>query len=122
MRFTLSSCFAAIAGFSLFVPAKLTAGLQPTTIVKGPVSGHIHPSICRTQEGTLVVVCKSGNSLIRSRSTNSGKTWEKPMPIPTTARRPDVIRKVKIFEVYPGTADTLPDGRVLVTWNYIAYD
>ena len=29
---------------------------------------------------------------------------------------------MKIFEVYPGTADTLPDGRLLVTWNYIADD
>ena len=106
----------------LFLLVALTAQAVPVTIVKGPVSGHIHPSVCRTQEGTLVVVCKSGNSLIRSRSTNSGKTWEKPVPIPTTARRPDVIRKVKIFEVYPGTADTLPDGRVLVTWNYIAND
>jgi hypothetical protein len=29
---------------------------------------------------------------------------------------------VKKFEVYPGTADVLPDDRVLVTWNYIADD
>ena len=122
MRFPSSSYIAAIAGLIFFTTAKLIVGVQPVTIVKGPVSGHIHPSVCRTQEGTLVFVCKSGNSLIRSRSTNSGKTWEKPVPIPTTARRPDVIRKVKIFEVYPGTADTLPDGRVLVTWNYIAND
>jgi hypothetical protein len=33
-----------------------------------------------------------------------------------------VIREVKKFEVYPGTADTLPDDRILVTWNYIADD
>ncbi|MBT4866927.1 MAG: exo-alpha-sialidase, partial [Planctomycetaceae bacterium] len=26
------------------------------------------------------------------------------------------------FEVYPGTADTLPDDRIVVTWNYIADD
>jgi hypothetical protein len=38
----------------------------------------------------------------------------------TSAKRPDVIRDTKIFEVYPGTADVLPDDRVLVTWNYIA--
>ena len=41
-------------------------------------------------------------------------------PIATTAKRPDVIREVKTFEIYPGTADVLPDDRVLVTWNYIA--
>ena len=106
----------------LLLLATFMAHADLVTVVKGPVSGHIHPSVCRTQEGTLVVVCKSGNSLIRSRSTDGGKTWEKPVPIPATTKRPDVIRKVKIFEVYPGTADTLPDGRVIVTWNYIAND
>ena len=106
----------------LLLALAFTAYAAPVTIVKGPISGHIHPSICRTQDDTLVVVCKSGNSLIRSRSTDGGKTWERPVPIATTAKRPDAIRKVKIFEVYPGTADTLPDGRVLVTWNYIAND
>ncbi len=37
-------------------------------------------------------------------------------------RADEAVRAVKVFEVYPGTADTLPDGRVLVTWNYIADD
>src|SRR5581483_1142693 len=86
------------------------------------VGGHVHPSICRTKVGTLVVVFKSGQMLVCSRSTDGGKTWEKPEPIATTAKRPSVLREVKIFEVYPGTADTLPDDRVLVTWNYIADD
>ena len=45
-----------------------------------------------------------------------------PEVIATSAKRPDVIREVKVFEVYPGTADVLPDDRVLVTWNYIADD
>lgn len=85
-------------------------------------SGHVHPSICRTQDGTLVVVFKGSNVLMRSRSTDGGQTWEAPVEIATSAKRPDVIREVKIFEVYPGTADTLPDNRVLVTWNYIADD
>lgn len=94
---------------------------QPVTIATG-TSGHVHPSICRTKDGTLVVVYKRGQALLRTRSTDGGTTWETPAPIPTSAKRPDVIREVKTFEVYPGTADTLPDDRILVTWNYIADD
>ena len=92
------------------------------SILAERIGGHIHPSICQTKEGTLVVVYKRGTVLKRSRSTDGGKTWEKPVPIATSAKRPGVIREVKKFEVYPGTADTLPDGRILVTWNYIADD
>lgn len=95
---------------------------RPVSILAARIGGHIHPSICRTQAGTLIVVYKGANVLMRSRSTDGGATWETPVPIATTARRPDVIREVKVFEVYPGTVDTLPDDRVLVTWNYIADD
>jgi hypothetical protein len=95
----------------------------PVIVVTSPKAvGHIHPSICRAKDGTLVVVYKGPQVLMRVRSTDGGKTWEQPQAIATTARRPDVIREVKIFEIYPGTADTLPDGRLLVTWNYIADD
>lgn len=95
----------------------------PVTVASSPkAGGHIHPSISRSKDGTLVVVYKGPQVLMRARSTDGGKTWEQPEPIATSARRPDVIRDVKIFEVYPGTADALPDGRLLVTWNYIADD
>ena len=117
---------ATLAGFcALAILARgteLKAEEQPVSIVAKRISGHIHPSICKTKEGTLVVVYKGANVLMRSRSTDNGKTWEKPVAIATSAKRPDVIRKVKKFEIYPGTADALPDGRVLVTWNYIADD
>src|SRR5581483_9620318 len=99
----------------------LAADEQPV-VISSSGGGHIHPSICQTLDGTLVVVFKGKNVLMRSRSVDGGKTWETPEPIATTAKRPDAIREVKVFEVYPGTADTLPDGRVLVTWNYIADD
>lgn len=95
---------------------------RPVSIVDAPVSGHVHPSITRTADGTLIVVFQGANVLMRSRSTDAGQTWEQPVAITTSAKRPDVIREVKKFEVYPGTADMLPDGRVLVTWNYIADD
>ncbi len=94
---------------------------QPIVIGKS-VAGHVHPSICRTKDGTLIVVYKGADVLMRTRSLDGGQTWEPAEAIATSAKRPDVIREVKIFEVYPGTADVLPDDRVLVTWNYIADD
>lgn len=95
---------------------------EPVSILAARIGGHIHPSVCRTHEGTLVVVYKGANVLMCARSTDNGASWSVPKAIATTAIRPDVIREVKKFEVYPGTADVLPDGRVLVTWNYIADD
>ena len=95
---------------------------KPVSILAAKIGGHIHPSICRTHDGTLIVVYKGKDVLMVSRSADGGATWEQPTPIATTARRPDVIREVQKFEVYPGTADVLPDDRVLVTWNYIADD
>ncbi len=96
---------------------------SPVTVAASPrAGGHIHPSLCRAKDGTLVIVYKGAQVLMRVRSTDGGKTWEQPQAIATSARRPDVIREVKTFEVYPGTADALPDGQLLVTWNYIADD
>lgn len=95
---------------------------KPVSILAKRIGGHIHPSICRTDNGTLIVVFKGVNVLMCSRSMDAGTTWSTPEPIPTSAKRPATIRKVKKFEVYPGTVDTLPDDRILVTWNYIADD
>ncbi len=107
--------------FAVFDHESIAAD-NPVSIFAKRISGHIHPSICKTTQGTLIVVFKTGNALSRSRSNDGGQTWEEPLAIATTSERPEVIRKVQKFEVYPGTADTLPDGRVLVTWNYIADD
>ncbi len=95
---------------------------QAVTIAAGPISGHIHPSICRTIEGTLILVYRGDGILMCSRSTDDGETWSTPVPIATSAVRPDGIREVKKFEIYPGTIDTLSDNQTLVTWNYIADD
>lgn len=108
---------------ALFASKRLVADDEPVRISgTAKVGGHVHPSICRTKDGTLIVVFKSGQALVRVRSTDGGKSWEQPEAIATSAKRPEVIREVKVFEVYPGTVDTLPDDRVLVTWNYIADD
>ena len=95
---------------------------QFVSILSERIGGHIHPSICRASDGTLIVVYKGANVLMCSRSQDQGATWSTLTPISTSANRPNSIREVKKFEVYPGTADTLPDGRILVTWNYIADD
>lgn len=109
----------------LLVPLGITQAadeLKPVPILDAKIGGHIHPSICRMKDGTLVAVFRGKNVMLRSRSTDGGATWDAPEPIATTAKRPDAIREVKQFEVYPGTADVLPDDRILVTWNYIADD
>ncbi len=112
--------------FALLVMLQLVpkafAENQPVSILAARIGGHIHPSICRTKQGTLVVVYKGANVLMCSRSTDEGESWSKPTAIATSAKRPDGIREVKKFEVYPGTCDALPDGGILVTWNYIADD
>ncbi|QDT91646.1 sialidase family protein [Gimesia algae] len=95
---------------------------KPVPILAERIQGHIHPSICRGQNGTLIVVYKGANVLVCSRSDDQGETWSKPTAIATSAKRPAVIREVKKYEVYPGTVDILPDERILVTWNYIADD
>ena len=115
--------FASIClGLCFSLTAPLQAEETPVSILAARIGGHIHPSICRTKDGTLVVVFKGGPGLVCSRSTDGGATWTTPEAIETSAKRPSVIREVKKFEVYPGTVDTLPDDRVLLTWNYIADD
>jgi len=99
----------------------LRAADQPVAISTGG-GGHIHPSIAQTKDGTLIVVYKGANVLMCSRSKDGGKTWETPVVIPASTKRPDVIREVQKYEVYPGTVDVLPGDKVVVTWNYIADD
>ena len=112
--------FAAV--FMLLLCQAVRADAPFVSILAKRIGGHIHPSICRADDGTLIVVYKGANVLMCSRSLDQGASWSTPVPISTSAKRPDSIREVKKFEVYPGTVDTLPDGRILVTWNYIADD
>jgi hypothetical protein len=119
----LKRSLAAACLLALLPAGRAAAEEKPVLVAASPkAGGHVHPSVCRTKDGTLVVVYKGPNVLMRARSTDGGKSWEEPQPIPTTGERPASIREVKKFEIYPGTADALPDGRVLVTWNYIADD
>src|SRR5690349_1509441 len=109
-----------VVSFLALVVLGRTIGVEaqekPVVAASSPkAGGHIHPSICQTKDGTLVVVYKGPQVMMRVRSTDGGKTWEKGEEIATTSKRPEAIRPVKKYEIYPGTADTLPDDRILVT-------
>lgn len=74
-----------------------------------PVGGHIHPAICLTKKGTVVVTYGRVNhrDLRISRSLDGGRSWSEPAPYGPTAG--------KTF--YPGSLTTLSDGRLLHAWN-----
>ena len=124
MLFTSRRCNTGLACLLTIIAGtqSVMADDKPVPILASPISGHIHPSIGRTQDGTLVVVYQGKHVLMCTRSTDNGTTWSPAKPIATTSQRPASIRKVDKFEVYPGTVDVLPDDRLLVTWNYIADD
>jgi hypothetical protein len=95
---------------------------EPAVLVRGKMAGHVHPSACVARSGAVLVFYRGANVLMRVRSRDGGQTWDKPVPVAMTAERPDFVPVVPDVEVYPGTADTLSDGRILLTWNYIARD
>ncbi len=120
-----TSLLALVTGLWFFaVPSNLAQSLfgqEPVAILDARLSGHIHPSICQTDRGDLLVVYQGANVLMCVRSTDGGDSWTKPEAIPPTAKRPQGIRELlQRFEVYPGTVGILPDGRILVTWDFIA--
>jgi hypothetical protein len=88
-------------------PAAL-ADEKPVRIASG-VSGHIHPAICVTKKGTVVVIFSQFDfkDLKLTRSTDGGQTWSEPVAFALTARQ----------SIYPGSLTTLEDGRILHAWN-----
>ncbi len=83
-------------------------GLKPVRIAV-PVNGHIHPAICVSHSGVIVVTYGRVNhvDLRITRSTDGGATWSKPIPFAHTVDR----------TYYPGSLTTLSDGRLLHCWN-----
>src|SRR5687768_3663170 len=73
-------------------------------------TAHIHPSICVTKKGTVVVVHyeESNARVLISRSTDGGKTWSASVAVPG----------IKAGGTYPGALTALSDGRIVVTWNW----
>ncbi len=74
-----------------------------------PVDGHIHPAICQSDKGTLVVTYGHLNhrDLRITRSVDGGVTWSVPDPFAPTVQK----------TYYPGSLTTLKDGRLLHCWN-----
>lgn len=100
-----------LAVLLLLVPTTSDAGdreLQPIRIAV-PVNGHIHPAICVTQSGTLVVTFGRVNhvDLRMTRSLDGGITWSPSIPFAHTVKQ----------TYYPGSLTTLSDGRILHCWN-----
>lgn len=84
------------------------ANLHPIRIAN-PVNGHIHPAVCLSQRGTIVVTYGHINhrDLRITRSTDAGKSWSTPEPFTHTVKK----------TYYPGSLTTLRDGRLLHAWN-----
>ena len=74
-----------------------------------PLSGHIHPSICMSKAGTLIVTFGRVNhrDLRILRSHDAGKTWSHPEPFQHTTTTTH----------YPGSLTALSDGRIVHCWN-----
>jgi hypothetical protein len=89
---------------------RLTAAddIRPVRIAD-VVNGHIHPSVCITPKGTLIVTYGRVNhrDLRISRSPDGGRTWEVPAPFGPTENK----------TYYPGSLTALADGRVVHAWN-----
>ncbi len=103
------------------------AELVPVPIAVPHTGGHVHPSICATRDGTLVVVyatdiddSQGKDVLVSVTSVDRGVSWSPPAVIEASTQRPNSVRDTGNCEIYPGTLTGLPDGSVLVTWQYRA--
>jgi hypothetical protein len=100
-----------VLGVLMVLPALACAGEAELVPVRigNPVGGHIHPAVCLSSQGTLVVTYGQVNhrDLRITRSTDGGKTWTSPAPFVHTVGK----------TYYPGSLTTLADGRLLHAWN-----
>ena len=85
-----------------------TASERPVRIAN-PAGGHIHPSVCISSKGTLVVTFGQVNhrDLRITRSTDGGRTWSDPAPFIHTIKK----------TYYPGSLTALRDGTLVHAWN-----
>lgn len=97
-----------VVGFTLTVSSVLAGAEKPVRIASG-VSGHIHPAVCITQKGTIIAIWSKQDykNLQMSRSSDGGKTWTEPAPVPPTEK----------LSFYPGSLTLLRDGRIVHCWN-----
>lgn len=95
-----------VAAAILMFPSMGFSGLVR---IANPIGGHIHPSACVSQKGTIVVTYGHINhrDLRITRSTDGGKTWSEPKPFGPTVKK----------TYYPGSLTALSDGRLVHMWN-----
>lgn len=92
-------------------PSATTSEVTQPVRVADVIGGHVHPSLCVTKSGTILVVYNEsgggGKELLLSRSTDGGATWSQSVPIPV----------ITDCSIYPGSLTTLRDGRILLNWS-----
>lgn len=100
------TCF----GLATSVVTPIRAG-APSALVRigDAVGGHIHPAVCLTKRGTLVVTYGRVNhrDLRITRSGDGGKTWSDPLPFAPTVGK----------SYYPGSLTALAGGEIVHAWN-----
>lgn len=105
IRFLLAACLM-LSIHSVAVSDELDLKLVR---IANPVDGHIHPAICLSPKGTIVVIYGQVNhrDLRITRSVDGGKSWSVTEPFTHTVMK----------TYYPGSLTTLSDGRLLHAWN-----
>jgi hypothetical protein len=103
-RLWLASLFLALA----LSPCQSGDAPKPVRIASG-ASGHIHPAVCVSKKGTLVVIFSQSDmkDLRVTRSGDGGDSWSTPAPFAPSATQ----------SIYPGALTALADGRIVHAWN-----
>lgn len=72
--------------------------------------GHVHPAICVTKTGAVLVAhfAENAGRIHLVRSTDGGRTW----------KGLGTVVDIGGGQPYPGALTTLSDGRILLTWNF----
>ena len=103
------SCIDSLVCALLLISAGTDSDDLQLVRIATPADGHIHPAVCMSQQGTLVVTYGQVNhrDLRITRSTDAGKTWSAPAPFPLTEKK----------TYYPGSLTTLENGHIVHAWN-----
>ena len=84
---------------------------QKHTRVADVIGGHVHPSICVTHSGMIIVVYNKegggGKRLLLCHSQDQGESWSTPRPINTICN----------CSIYPGSLTNLSNGSLLLNWS-----